>query len=423
MKSKLSNTHSYSPLNQIIIFCLLLFVCSCSETAKQKNGDSYSGKLYEYNENSKPQWSSFENINGEKGKGGMENNGAKGHPYDYINAGESKLLLDVRGSGIINRIWMTINDRSPEMLRSLKLEMFWDNEEKPAVAVPLGDFFGTGLGKTAIFHNTFFANPEGRSFNCFIPMPFRKAAKIKITNESGKKLNNLFFDVDFQLTEWKDSYMYFHTYWSRDTATTLAKDFELLPGVNGKGRFLGVNIGINANPLYKDSWWGEGEVKMYLDGDKEFPTIVGTGTEDYIGTAWGQGQFFNDYSGCLVADDKNIQWAYYRYHVPDPVFFEKECRVTIQQIGGSMKKDVLAMQKAKVPLIPVTIDSEKGFIPLYKKDSTVSLDDPSLPDGWTNFYRSDDVSATAYFYLNSPSSGLAALQPVGQRISNMQAKP
>jgi len=311
---------------------LIIFLPACSENTKQSSGHN---NLFEYNDNMEARWSSPENMNGEKGAGGKENNSAKGHPYDSIPAGKSYSLLDIQTQGIINRIWITINDRSPEMLRALKIEMFWDNETKPAVSVPFGDFFGIGLGKTATFQNALFANAEGRSFNCFIQMPFKKAAKIVVTNESGKTLNNIFFDVDYNLLKtWDDDYLYFHAYWQRDTATALTKDFELLPKVSGKGRFLGVNIGVNGNPLYGKSWFGEGEVKMYLDGDTDYPTLNGTGTEDYIGTAWGQGKFISTYTGCSIADDSLLQWAFYRYHIPDPVYFKTDCRVTIQQIGG-----------------------------------------------------------------------------------------
>src|SRR5688572_25698616 len=167
----------------------ILFLFSCS--GKPQKGPSE--KLYAFNDNIRPRWSSFENITAEKGKGGMENDGAKGHPSDFLNPGETKVLLDVKGPGVINRMWFTIMDRSPEMLRSLKFEMFWDDETKPAVSVPFGDFFSIGLGKTATFNNEFFANPEGRSFNCFIPMPFKKAAKIQITNESDVRLSHIFY--------------------------------------------------------------------------------------------------------------------------------------------------------------------------------------------------------------------------------------
>ncbi len=278
-----------------------------------------------------------------------------------------------------------------------------------------------GLGQTAKYHNAFFANPEGRSFLCFIPMPFKKGAKIQITNESGKRLSHLFFDINFQKIEkWNEAYLYFHSFWSRDTATTLATDFELLPAIKGKGRFLGVNVGVNANPIYRNYWWGEGEVKMYLDGDKEFPTLVGTGTEDYIGTAWGQGQFFNDYSGCLLANKDNMGWAFYRYHVPDAIFFKQDIRVTLPQMANNRKDSVIALQNNGVAMIPAGIDDLKTIHPLYKKGSIVKLDSPGLPDGFVNFYRTDDVSATAYFYLDKPSNRLPSLQPLTIRLYNLR---
>lgn len=399
-------------------FVCLIFVTS-TVRAQQPNGST--GNLFEYNNDATTRWSSPENRNGLKGQGAKENAGAKGHPSDPLEPGQSTSLLDIDSSGIINRIWITVSDRSPDMLRSLRLEMYWDHEKTPAVSVPLGDFFGVGLGRTASFQNFFFANPEGKSFECFIPMPFKKGALIKVTNESNRRLSHIFFDVDFQLTKnWSDNNMYFHATWRRDTATIPGKDFELLPIIPGKGRFLGVNIGINANPAYPESWWGEGEVKIYLDGDKNEPTLVGTGTEDYIGTGWGQGQFSHLYSGCLVSDEKKMQWAYYRYHVPDPVYFSSDCRVTIQQMGGTMRSKVLEMQKANVPLIPVTID--KDGRPISLVSNKIKLDDPSLPEAWTNFYRSDDVSATAYFYLQGPSNSLPPLQPLAMRIYNLKSK-
>ncbi|MEO6719433.1 MAG: glycoside hydrolase family 172 protein [Ferruginibacter sp.] len=402
----------------------ILLAAGCSFFCFMANAQLNSAKpIFEFDPNLSPRWSSFENITAEKGKGGMENNGAKGHPSDGVEAGETEVLLNVKGQGIINRIWVTIMDRSPEMLRSLKLEMFWDDEKKPAVSVPFGDFFGMGLGKTAKYNNALFGNPEGRSFICYIPMPFKKAARIQVTNESGKRLSHLFFDVDFQRVEkWNPGNMYLHAYWNRDTATELAKDYELLPRVNGKGRFLGVNIGIKANPIYEQYWWGEGEVKMFLDGDKEFPTLVGTGAEDYIGTGWGQGEFHNDYTGCLFANTDSSGWAFYRYHIPDPIFFKTDCRVTLQQMGGNRKGLVSQLQKKGVPLIPVAIDDQKKIHPYYKKDSLLILDTPGLPEGFSNFYRSDDVSATAYFYLDKPVSTLPQLPGLPLRTKNLWKK-
>lgn len=397
---------------------LFLFIISCTPATKES-----PHAIYTFNANSETRWSSPENLNGAKGAGGKENNGAKGHPTDNIDAGTTRTLLDIQGQGIVNRIWITINERSLEMLRSLKIQMFWDNEKKPAVSVPFADFYGLGQG-TAKFENEFFASPEGRSFNCFIPMPFKTAAKITITNESGKKLNNIFFDVDYSLLkEWNENYLYFHAWWNRDTATKLAEDFELLPAVKGKGRILGTHVSVNANPLYRKSWWGEGEVKMYIDNDADFPTLVGTGTEDYIGTAWGQGAFVNRYTGCLAAIDSTDRWSFYRYHVPDPVYFSSGIKITLQQIGGNMKKVVSEMIDAKVPLIPVTVDNmekEGKMIPVYEKGKTVDLKDTRFPENWTNFYRSDDVAAATLFYLNTPSSELPAIKLLAYRTARLK---
>jgi hypothetical protein len=390
---------------------LLFFSVTHAQLLSNKN-------LFQFDSTSIPRWSSFENPTAAKGKAAMENYGAKGHPSDEIRPGETKVLLNTKSSGIINRIWITIDDRSPEMLRSLKLEMFWDDASKPAVSVPFGDFFGMGLGKTATFHNALFVNPEGRSFICYIPMPFKTTAKIQITNESNKRLTHIFYDVDFQQTPWKNDNLYFHAYWHRDTATKLANDFQLLPGVKGKGRFLGVNVGVFANPIYENHWWGEGEVKIYLDGDTNYPTLSGTGTEDYIGTGWGQGEFYNDYSGSLYANkDGDNGWCFYRYHIPDPIFFKHDIKVVLPEMGSNKKELVAALQAKGVPLIPATIDDQKGYPkPLYIPGKVLNLNDTTLPDGYIMFYRSDDVSSTAYFYLDKASDNLPALQNLKIRV-------
>ena len=213
--------------------------------------------------------------------------------------------------------------------------------------------------------------------------------------------------------------LYFHCYWSRDTATTLTEDFELLPQVSGTGRFLGVNVGVNANPLYEDTWWGEGEIKMYEDGDEEWPTLVGTRTEDYIGTAWGQGKFINRYTGCTIANDSMYQWAYYRFHVVDPIYFSEGIKVTHQQMGGAPHWKLNRIQNKGVPLIPVTILTEH-LNHVYEPGEVLDLDDQDYPRSWTNFYRSDDYSATAYFYLSKPTNDLPDLQSLAMRLHNLK---
>ncbi|MGZ8517935.1 MAG: DUF2961 domain-containing protein, partial [Chitinophagaceae bacterium] len=156
------------------------------------------------------------------------------------------------------------------------------------------------------------------------------------------------------------------------------------------------------------------------DGDKSFPTLNGTGAEDYIGTGWGQGEFFNDFSGCLYANKDSMGWAFYRYHVPDPIFFKREIKVTLQQMGGNRKELVSALQNKGVPLIPVAVDDLGKINPYYKKDSLLKLDTPGLPEGFSNFYRSDDVSATAYFYLDKPVSSLPLLPALPIRVANLK---
>jgi hypothetical protein len=163
---------------------------------------------------------------------------------------------------------------------------------------------------------------------------------------------------------------------------------------------------------------------MYLDNDGEFPTLVGTGTEDYIGTAWGQGAFNNRYTGCLSANDSLDKWSFYRYHVPDPVFFSSGIRVALQQIGGNMRPVVQEMQEQNIPLIPITVDDMANSgkqISLYEKNKvTILKNRKDLPDNWTNFYRSDDVSATALFYLDAPSGNLPSMPSVSYRIAKLQ---
>ena len=370
-------------------------------------------------------WVSPENPTGAKGAGARENRGAKGHAFDTIPIGASHLIADISGAGTIDRMWMTIEDRSPEALRGLKLEMFWDGAAAPAVSVPLGDFFLHGAGEMVPMETALFASPEGRSFVSYVPMPFRKGARIVVTNESAKPVNLIFYDVNYRLlrSQPKDA-LYFHAWWSRERAPALGKDFRILPRISGRGRFLGASVTILTNPLYEKTWWGEGEVKIALDGDSSSrPTLVGTGTEDYIGTAWGQGAYINRYQGAPIATwDGEGRWTFYRFHIPDPVFFRRDIEVSLQLIGGARKAIVLGLQKKGAPLIPVTIDpgSPTNFQQLLTKDPPVPLSDASLPDGHTNYYRSDDVAAVAYFYLDRPGGVLPPMAAAEERTSALR---
>ena len=375
-------------------------------------------KLYEMPKGVESRLSSFENPNGTKGQGGKTNKTAKGRAFEVIKMGETKTLLDINGEGIIQRIWLTI-DQNPLKLRSLRFQFYWDGNSKPAVDVPFGDFFGFNVGKPVAFQSALFSSGEGRSFNCYIPMPFKKAAKVLLINEGSEPVK-LFYDLDFILQKLSPNDLYFHAYWTRQMTSQLGDDFLILPKLNGKGRFLGMTVGINTDSSYSKSWWGEGEVKMFMDGDTNYPTIVGTGTEDYIGSAWGLGTFANMYQGCTVANDSTRQFNFYRWHVPDAIYFNSEIKVVLQQIGGWMKNDVKELLKKGAKLKPITVDGPGGFVLLLDMPNPPDITDDKFPEGWVNFYRIDDYSAVSYFYLDKPSSPLPVLPAVGLRIKNVK---
>ncbi len=387
--------HNYKQIYSVIAGLMSIFIAH----------SAFAQSLYEMPQGVESRVASGENPTGERGKGGQANGGRKGAATVPIKASESRVLAEATGgSGTVRRIWMTFPDRSPQMLRSLKIEMYWDGASRPAVSAPVGDFFGIGLGRKVVFESVFFSDPEGRSFNCVIPMPFRTGMKIVMVNESNNNLDELFYDVDYTLGDSHPAYtLYFHAHYRRENPTKIQKDYEILPKITGKGRYLGANIGVIVNTKeYFNTWWGEGEVKMYLDGDREFPTIAGTGTEDYIGTAWGQGKFANLYQGSPVADEAAMRWCFYRYHVVDPIYFYKDARITMQQIGylAPHSREAIVYNNRKL------IKAGAGQIPY-----------DTSKDG--KFERFDDWSSCVYFYLDKPSNELPAIDAVEKRVANL----
>ena len=361
--------------------------------------------LYEIPDGVVTRWASPENPTGAKGRAASALGGRKGSPTIAIKAGQSVVLAEAQGtSGMVRRIWMTFWDRSPRMLRSLRLDVYWDGAKTPAVSAPLGDFFGVGLGRTLAFESALFSNPESRSFNSVVPMPFRRGMRIVLTNESDTDVPELFYDVNYTLGDrYPDGMLYFHAHWRRENPTRMKQDYEILPRVNGKGRYLGTNIGVIVNrEEYFNTWWGEGEVKIYLDGDTILPTLAGTGTEDYIGTAWGQGKFAHLYQGSPVADEGAMQWTFYRFHIPDPVYFRDDVRVTMQQIG----------YLADHTRGPITRTGRRLF---RTAEGMTEMD--TSQDG--RFERTDDWSSTAYFYLDRPENTLPRLAPVSERVAGL----
>jgi hypothetical protein len=377
------------------------------------------GQMYRMpTEGVETRWITFENPTGARGAGGKTNQGAKGAAFRTIKAGETVVLADLEGGGTLRRMWVTLRDRTPRGLRSYVLRMYWDGAERPAVEVPFGDFFGAIHGRTVPFESELFSNPEGRSFNCAIQMPFRKGARVTFTNETAEDLPQLYYEIDATVgEEHPDDALYFHATWRRQRWTEIGKDFEILPRVTGRGRYLGAHVGIFGHPQ-NDGWWGEGEVKVYLDGDREWPTLVGTGTEDYIGTAYGQGTYSSRWQGSLIVDEVARTYAFYRHHVPDPVWFHQEARVTIQQMGATSKNRLLTLVRGGAELQPTALIGA-GFNSNLL-DEGKKLDDPALGNGIAIHYRRDDVAAVALFYLDRPENGLPPIAPLQERLEAIQ---
>ncbi|GLX65779.1 glycoside hydrolase family 172 protein [Paenibacillus glycanilyticus] len=378
-------------------------------------GSTAEHALYAMLDGVETRWACPENRTGAKGSAAIAGGGRKGSPFLPIASGETVVLAEEQGiSGIVRRIWITLNDRSPRMLRSLRIDMYWDGSEQAAVSAPLGDFFGTGLGLVTPFQAALFSSPEGRSFNCAVPMPFRTGMKITVTNEGDEALRMFFYDVDYTIGDRHAAdALYFHAHFRREYPTTQRRDYEILPKLQGRGRFLGTNIGVNPDTSrYGLSWWGEGECKIYLDGDDEYPSLCSTGTEDYIGTGWEQGTFSNLYQGCHVADKTSMSFCFYRYHVPDPVYFQRDIKVTMQQIGywdpqtrdKFMESGVRVMEAREERIIDFAADAPE-----------------SIPD-YGVFEREDDWSSCAYFYLDSPASNLPELADVKLRVAGLDVR-
>jgi len=362
-------------------------------------------------------WFSPENLTGKKGEAGKANFGRKGSPCVVVQPGESIVMADIKGSGTIRRIWSTTEPFSePEVLRGFKFEIFWDGAKKPAVQVPMGDFYCHTFGKMTKFENVFFACPEAKSYNCYIPMPFKKSAKIKLTNES-KKVMRIFYEINCTLGETHDDdMMYFHSSWRRENFNKVREDFTILPKIKGTGRYLGCNIGMRQNSAMKSFWFGEGEYKVFLDGDKEWPTLNGTGTEDLIGTGWGQAKYDDLYQGCQFVSKEGdgafkTFYGFYRFHAPDPIYFHKDIKVTIQALGGANAKHLLQDMKA---------NPKQKYMKAGKGDEFFSQKEvDEMGDAFVIVEREDDYCATAYWYMDSPTNSLPELAPIKERTADL----
>jgi hypothetical protein len=366
--------------------------------------------LYEIPAGVNTRWTSFENPSGAPGQGGKSNDGRKGAAFAPIKAGATVILADLKGPGVIRRMWCTVRG-VPELLRGLVLKIYWDGQEQASVEAPLQDFFGIPFARQVKFESVLFSNPEKRSFNCFVPMPFSKSARVVIENQAARDAAEFFYDINVTLGDvLPQDLAYFHARFSRQNPTTAGKDFEILPRVEGRGRYLGCNVGIRPiRPYSEPVWFGEGEMKIYLDDDHDYPSLVGTGTEDMVGSAWGLGRFDHLYQGCLLSEKDHGVWGFYRYHIPDPVYFRKAIRVTLQQISGSMTGD---LKKLPPESYPELVSTHRKFDPSVY---------PDTPDGgrWENFEAPQDVCATAYWYQVLPSPKLDPLQLFAVRMKDL----
>ena len=292
-----------------------------------------------------------ENFTGEKGKGGMAEKGAasqaardlgqgwKVNPFVVINPGTTFKLAEINGPGLIEHIWMTPTGN----WRFSILRMYWDDEKEPSVEVPVGDFFAMGWSKYApLFSLPICVNP-GSAFNSYWPMPFRHKATITMENLDEKAMS-VYYQIDYTLNEIPKDAAYFHAQFRRVNPLPYKQVYTIVDGIKGKGQYVGTYM---AWGVHNNGWWGEGEIKFYMDGDREFPTINGTGTEDYFNGSYDfenqvthqYVEFSSPYSGLVqvLKPDGLYQsqqrFGLYRWHIADPIRFESDLRVTIQDLG------------------------------------------------------------------------------------------
>ncbi len=299
-----------------------------------------------------------ENFTGEKGKGGMATEGTgqkagrdlgqgwKISPSVKIKSKTTFTIAEITGSGAIQHIWMTPTGR----WRFSILRFYWDDETDPSVEVPVGDFFCMGWQQYAHVNSLPITVNPGSAFNCYWTMPFRKKCRITMENIAEEDMT-LYYQVDYTLTDVPDDAAYFHAQFRRVNPLPYKQVYTLVDGIQGKGQYVGTYMawGVNNN-----HWWGEGEIKFFLDGDKEFPTICGTGTEDYFCGSYDfdtrrknaagveetqYTEFSTAYAGLpqVIRGDGhyNVQQRFglYRWHIADPIRFDKDLKVTIQALG------------------------------------------------------------------------------------------
>ncbi len=295
--------------------------------------------------------------------------GWKARPMIDLAPGEETQLVDVEGPGVVQHIWLTVDVAAYR--RSL-LRIYWDGEATPSVEVPVGDFFANAHGlRYNVVSLQVAVNPQG-GFNCYWPMPFRRRCRITMSNEGERLIHGLFYQVTYALEDVPDDAAYFHAQWRRSVTRRDHPEHVILDGVSGQGHYVGTAL---AWSQLSDGWWGEGEVKFFMDGDGDHPTICGTGTEDYFGGAWGFNETFSapfiGYPLWQREPGQVPKHGLYRWHIPDPIRFARDLRVTIQALGWW---------------------PEGGYQPL-----------------------ADDIASTAYWYQSEPHGTFPTPPPMDER--------
>jgi hypothetical protein len=330
---------------------LLMCALASAQAPNSFNGlDVNMDNLYRLSD-AKSRSISPENFTGEKGKGDQATQGTgsnasrelgvgwKVSPSVIIKPGETFTLAEIAGPGAIKHIWMTPTGN----WRYSIIRIYWDDETTPSVECPVGDFFAMGWGQYAQLSSLAICVNPGSAFNCYWTMPFRKKCKITFENINPQEQMYLYYQVDYVETQIPEDAAYFHAQFRR-TNPDLTGIHTLVDGIKGKGQFVGTYLAWQVN---NNGWWGEGEIKFFMDGDKEFPTICGTGLEDYFCGSYNfenkkearYQEFCTPYTGLhqVIRPDGMYQsqqrFGMYRWHITDPVRFEKDLKVTIQDLG------------------------------------------------------------------------------------------
>ena len=337
-----------------------------------------------------------ENFTGEKGKGGMATlevgsaaraarelgQGWKVNPFVLIDPGAMFTLGAIEGAGIINHIWMTpVGD-----YRLMILRFHWDGEEEASVEVPVGDFFAAGWGmgnEPRISSLAVCVNPRS-GFNSYWQMPFRKGCRVTMQNR-GEKMARVYYQIDYSLEDVPANTPYFHAQFRRTNPMPAKDVYTIVDGIRGRGNYVGTYLAHGANGI---GWWGEGEIKFYIDGDDEFPTICGTGEEDYFCGSYGycerekKGSYTYDsfsslYTGFYHVPYNGAQrrFGQYRWHLTDPVRFEKDLRITIQCLGWQSEGRYLPLQDDLASVAYwYQLEPHSPFPPLSARESLIIED-------------------------------------------------